>query len=128
MISLLFGLLSSCVGLAGGAAIEPINPESLCERFLKPADQSACVQRAKSMDLDWYAVSICNKIDDDDAFTDCWKKINGRSYSVPQLASCADETMTNSKRLQCLMKSESRGKSERSPASIKKEKPIYQPL
>lgn len=129
MLTFIFAFIGAFPGRAAGSAVEPVNPESLCERFLKPAEQANCLKRAKSMDLDWYAVSICDKIEDDDTLLDCWSKINGRTYSPASLASCAGDDLKDQDRIGCLIKTGS-GASGRAPASgaAPPAKPAYQPL
>lgn len=112
-------------------AVDPTNPEALCDRFLKSDDKTACVKKVKTMDLDWYAASVCDLIDDDDAMMACWKKIDGRSYSPADLAGCSDADMSDSDRVNCLIKISRRTVDrKRSPASDapKKSMPVYQPL
>lgn len=129
MIALLFALLSTSSMAGSPPVVEPINPDSLCERFLKESDQAACLKKTKKMDLDWYAVSVCNRIEDDDVFMDCLKKIDGKGYAPAALASCAGEDVKDEARTGCLMKIGTL-ESKRAPASGAKPsaKPVYQPL
>lgn len=115
------------------SAVEPINPEALCDRFIKPTEREACVKRARTMDLDWYAVSVCHMVDDDDVFNDCWKKISGRAYSPAALEACAVDGLEDPARVACLTKAAAARSASRSPASSGGKrspaaKPVYQPL
>lgn len=112
-------------------AVEPVNPEGVCDRFIGEADQAACLKRAKSMDLDWYAVAVCNLVDDDDAFNDCWKKIDGRSFAPRALEKCAAADLEDEARVTCLTKVNAAPTKDRAPASGGAKvstKPVYQPL
>lgn len=120
--------LSLCFALPA-LAVEPTNPEALCDRFLKPGDKASCAKKVKAMDLDWYAASVCNLIDDDDEMMNCWGKIDGRSYSPADLAGCSDADMSDADRVNCLMKISKRqapDTKQRAPANSTK--PVYQPL
>lgn len=139
IMSVLTSIAFSAAVFAGPAfppaSVEPVNPEGMCERFLKPTDQADCLKRAKTLDLDWYAAGVCDKVDDDDRFTACWKAIAGKEYEPRALAACAADGLADDPRIDCLKKAGTRealaagGKTapKRLPAS-KKDGRVYQPL
>jgi hypothetical protein len=113
------------------SAVDPVNPESLCDRFIKPTEKTACERSAKSLDLDWYAASVCNLVNDDQEFLNCWKKIDGQSYSPSDLASCAESDIKDTDRTLCLIRLGKLASSQgRLPSSLtgKKKVPVYQEL
>ncbi|MBX2986876.1 MAG: hypothetical protein KF802_03175 [Bdellovibrionaceae bacterium] len=117
MKKLLLALLLSSFALPA-AAIDAVNPETLCERFLKDADRQSCRQQAKKLDLDWYAASVCALVDSDSEFMSCWQDVNGRHYSPPDLVECVTEDMADSERRDCLKRiSLKNAKRDRLPAS-----------
>ncbi len=106
-------------------AIEPINPHSLCERFVGEDDQKSCDARMKNDDVDWYAATVCSLVQDDQQFWSCWDKIKGVRFNPAQLDLCADDQkLKDSERIDCLTKAQL----TRVPASEKPAAGEFQPL
>lgn len=128
-----FQILFLTTGLAliglSALALEPVNPVSLCDRFIKDTDIARCQAQAKKLDLDWYAATVCGQMDDDQEFLNCWKKIGGMSFSPQKMENCAKEDLSDSQRLSCLQatRDEVRPAKSRRPAA-KTAAPVYQPL
>src|SRR4051812_29067520 len=82
--------------------LEPSNPEVGCERFIKKEDQNNCLAKSKQLNLDWYAASVCNMVEDDDQLMKCWNEIAGHSYAPKSLEKCSLKDSTDDERIQCL--------------------------
>ncbi|HRO67393.1 MAG TPA: hypothetical protein PL182_07505 [Pseudobdellovibrionaceae bacterium] len=116
-------LCSSSAFAKPAAALNPVEPSTLCERFIREKDKGRCQEKAKVMDLDWYAATVCDLIESDDQFLRCWSDVDGKIYSPPDLVDCASDDLTDEARRACLVKiSLKTAPSSRIPASI------YQPL
>ncbi|NUN07382.1 MAG: hypothetical protein HUU57_16685 [Bdellovibrio sp.] len=107
-------------------ALEPVNPENLCSRFIGDDDIKNCEQRTQKETIDWYAASVCNLQKDDTAFWTCWDSLKDKKIQPRSLSSCVgDDTMSDDQRHTCLNKlSSSAG---RAPAALKSSD-IFQPL
>lgn len=69
-------------------AIEPMDPVTMCERFIGEKEKASCTEKAKKYDLDWYAASICYQLEEDKLFFKCWDNINGFAFNPKQLEKC----------------------------------------
>lgn len=99
-------------------AIEPMNPQGFCDRFLSDKDIEICKTKTeKDKDLvDWYAATVCNLQQEDSSFWTCWESIRGQSFNPAMLENCGDDNgLTDTERQNCLLKA----KAQRLPASIK---------
>ena len=86
-------------------AIEPVNPHTLCERFVGEDDQKSCDARMKKDDVDWYAATVCSLMQDDTQFWNCWDKIKGASFNPDAVEKCADDSaMKDAERVACIDK------------------------
>jgi hypothetical protein len=79
------------------------NPKDACERFLNETEKKACEEKATSKDIDWYASSLCEKIDNDKLFLSCFDSIQRAHFDPKALEHCeaisADE---DGSRMKCL--------------------------
>lgn len=107
-------------------ALEPVNPENLCSRFIGDDDIKNCEQRTQKENIDWYAASVCNLQKEDAAFWTCWDSLKDKKIQPRSLSSCAgDETLADEQRQACLTNLFST--SGRSPAAHKSPD-LFQPL
>ncbi len=109
-------------------AIEPSNPNTICDRFVGDKDQQACEEKMKKDDVDWYAATVCSLTQEDSQFWSCWGKIKGARFNPVAIEVCAEtKEMKDAERITCLDKA----RLERKPASDKSDKEDpkqYQPL
>lgn len=109
--------------------LEPASPSTACERFIKSEDRESCLNKASKLNVDSYAVGVCELLEDDDQITKCWKTIDGKMFSPAQLKKCEAKDMTDADRLNCLKKVALATKPDgtRTPASTAKpNSSIYQ--
>lgn len=115
------------------AALNPVEPSTLCERFIQKKEKRNCEEQAKKLDLDWYAATVCDLIESDTQFLKCWADVDGKIFSPPDLIDCASDDLQDEERRSCLQKTSLRVQaSDRSPASQTKKRlknpSGYQPL
>lgn len=115
------------------AALNPIEPSTLCDRFIQDQDKKQCERQAIKLDLDWYAASVCDLLDSDSQFLKCWTEVDGKIYSPPDLIDCVSEDLVDEDRRACLRRvSKKDSATSRVPAAegkAKGQKPaIFQPL
>ena len=118
-------LLIACVPFLS-LALEPVHPESVCNRFIGETDIKSCETRAQKDNVDWYAVSLCNLQKEDSAFWACWDQVKDKKIKPQALKSCVgDENFSDEQRQSCLEGALSNG---RMPASSESKSDIFQPL
>lgn len=107
-------------------ALEPVNPENLCSRFIGDDDIKSCEQRTQKETIDWYAASVCNLQKEDTAFWSCWDSLKDKKIQPRSLSSCVgNEAMSDEERQTCI--SQLFSTSGRAPAA-QKSSDIFQPL
>jgi hypothetical protein len=74
----------------GTFALEAMNPISLCERMINEKSLKECQSKAETLNLDWYAATACNAVDDNNNFIKCWKNISGAQFNPDSLARCVE--------------------------------------
>ncbi len=95
-------------------AIEPTNPNTICDRFVGEKDQQACEDKMKKDDVDWYAATVCSLTQEDAQFWNCWDKIKGARFNPNHLDACGEnKTLNDSERITCIEKA----RIQRVPAS-----------
>jgi hypothetical protein len=88
-------------------ALEPSNPNALCERFLGDTEKASCVQKTSKTELDWYASSACGLQQDDKNFLSCLDEIKGAKFNPEALELCAKPTdISDTDRLTCIKKNQ----------------------
>lgn len=117
---------------AEAPALDAANPAGYCERFVSPQDMVECQNTISSLDLDWYAASICAQMDDDAAFIKCIRSISGRLGAPKSLSACGVSDLSDELRAACVQKAMTgvvSGKGARVPSSAVKATPgAYQDL
>lgn len=129
--TMLLGTAPALAKLA--AALNPVEPSTLCERFIQKKDKKNCEDQAKKLDLDWYAATVCDLIENDTQFLKCWAEVDGKIFSPPDLIDCVSDDLQDDERRSCLQKTSLKVQaSDRSPASQSKKRlkdlSGYQPL
>lgn len=109
-----------------GFAIDAVNPESTCDRFMTKAENKKCLEKIKKLQPDSYLASVCEKQFDDDAFYDCIEISGFATFNPIKVSHCEDTSLSDNARLDCVRgvadyskKNESQ---ERIPASLKSKK------
>lgn len=105
--------------------IEPIQPDSLCERYIKDEEIQSCLVRISKVEIDWYAAGICHLQKEESLFNQCLSLVIGKTLNPKNIEICSDEErLTDIERLDCLKKN-----LQRSPASenLFQEKTISRP-
>lgn len=87
---------------AEAPALEATEPTGACERFVSPVEAEACRALHQKLDLDWYAAAICARMDEDEAYLGCLKKIDGRLAAPKKLAACSDSGLSDPERGACV--------------------------
>ncbi len=84
-------------------SLDPKNPADSCDRFISEADKKHCVEKAASTKIDWYASSLCQKIDDDTVFLSCFDAIEKAQFDPKAVEACEGfSTQDDSLKLKCL--------------------------
>lgn len=101
------------------AALEIVDPGSLCERFEKKEDLKNCQQLVDTKRPDTYVASACQNLDDNKLFLQCLDFASRVEVDPKQLETCAKEELTDQERWSCLQKTAKLavGKYQRLPAS-----------
>ena len=79
-------------------AIEPINPKTLCERYLAESKQQECEKKIERISPDWYLSATCEKIFDEGYFWECIELNTIASFNPNKVGEC----QSNSKDYQIL--------------------------
>jgi hypothetical protein len=99
-------------------ALEPSNPNALCERFLGEKEKTACEQKTSKPELDWYATAACGLQQEDKNFLSCLDEIKGAKFNPEALELCAKPAdISDNDRLTCIKKIKDR---DYSRAQLKK--------
>ena len=84
-------------------SLDPKNPTDSCERFISAADKKHCLEKAASPKVDWYASSLCQKIDDDKVFLRCFDAIDSAQFDPKAVEACEGfASQDDSLKLKCL--------------------------
>jgi hypothetical protein len=84
-------------------SIGPKDPKDSCDRFINEADKKQCLQKATSTNMDWYASSLCEKIDDDKIFLSCFDAIEKAQFDPRGVEACESyAAQDDSLKLRCL--------------------------
>ncbi len=84
-------------------SLDPKNPIDSCDRFISASDKKHCLEKAGSSKVDWYASSLCQKIDDDKVFLSCFDAIETAQFDPKAVEACeAFSTQDDSLKLKCL--------------------------
>ncbi|PIS10794.1 MAG: hypothetical protein COT73_07360 [Bdellovibrio sp. CG10_big_fil_rev_8_21_14_0_10_47_8] len=86
---------------ATAAALEPQNPEGLCDRFLGEKEKTSCLAKIKKMQPDWYLASTCAKQFDDKSFYECLDLNQVTLFSPKKLEAC-EASMDDTDRIKCI--------------------------
>ena len=85
-------------------ALDPKDPETICERLLGEATKNKCKEIAKKKNLDWYAAAACNELDDDQIFMSCWEKIVDAQFNPEALDFCTRRSSDSDQdRFNCIL-------------------------
>lgn len=116
-LPLLFALTGASSALAEAPALDPAEPSAGCERFVSPLEADDCRALLKKLDLDWYAAAICTRMDEDEAYLACLKKIDGRLAAPAKVSSCLADSLGDAERARCLESGLGANTSSRQPAA-----------
>lgn len=84
-------------------SLDPKNPTESCDRLINDQDKQHCLERASSKDVDWYASSLCQKVDDDKVFLSCFDTIAKGQFDPKAVEACEGfATQDDSLKLKCL--------------------------
>lgn len=83
-------------------SLEPNNPVDICDRFLNEKKKSDCMKKVSS-DNDWYALNLCEKIQDDEKFMTCIETTYKAEFDPRLLGSCEQlSDSSDDNRLKCI--------------------------
>lgn len=123
--SLLFALMLMFVALpAMTQDLEPIQPESACDRFLGREEQEACFTATREAG-DSYVVALCNDQFSNDEFMKCLENSKRFTFDPKKLGSCKNDEYSDQERVDCMNAVGSLrpdNDRKRLPASVKKTK------
>ena len=103
-----------------GIAIEPVQPNSLCDRFITNEEQKQCAVKLSRDEFDSYASMVCGKMTSDSSFWLCFDEAKNSRFSLENLEKCNGEReLTDESRLHCL-KNAKLGSTGRTPAAASK--------
>lgn len=85
-------------------AIDAIQPESLCDRFVNPVEHKNCFLKLKKQDPDSYLSAICQKQFEDELFWKCLEKGRNFSFDPRKIDSCSSDTLNDKQRIDCIQK------------------------
>ncbi len=84
-------------------SLDPKNPIDSCDRFISDSDKNHCLEKAGSPKVDWYASSLCQKIDDDKVFLSCFDAIEAAQFDPKAVEACETfASQDDSLKLKCL--------------------------
>lgn len=84
-------------------SLDPKNPIDSCDRFISATDKKHCLDKAGSPKVDWYASSLCQKIDDDKVFLSCFDTIEAAQFDPKAIEACeAFASQDDSLKLKCI--------------------------
>ena len=111
-------LLLSQIGFS--QTVEPVEPKTLCERFINEAEKKTCFDKLSAVMPDGYLAAVCDQQFDTDQFYKCLELSSKMQFDPKSLYGCA-KPMMDDERVECLT---SVGKADlsRMPASTKKKK------
>ncbi len=69
-------------------SLDPKNPTDSCDRFISEIDKKKCLDKAISPKMDWYASSLCQKIDNDTLFLSCFDSIERAQFDPKAVEVC----------------------------------------
>lgn len=98
-------------------AADPINPMTLCDRFLAKEEIKECEFRIKATRPDWYLAGVCQQQFDNEAFFECLSLSRGNNFDPIEIQKCAGTEMNDSERMGCLQ-----GIAKATPPQFEKEK------
>ncbi len=110
-------------------AIDPRNPETYCDRFISETHRKVCTEKSKNPNLDWYAASVCARIQDDDVLLKCWDHVKGHEFLPDALEVCSQfENRSDEEILGCLRVIKDKGFQKKEVDSCKKQSNFAQAL
>ena len=115
-------LFSGSVALAD---IEPIKPESACERFMDSHGQEQCFTATREVG-DSYVVALCNDQFSNEEFMRCLENSKLYTFDPKKLGTCKNDEFSDLERVSCMdtvgVKRAVAADQTRLPASTKKAK------
>lgn len=112
------------------AALEVVDPSSLCERFTSPSEIQKCEKFVETKKPDTYIASSCQALDDDKLFMSCLEFATKAEVDPRALENCGGDKLSDQERWSCLQKTASRptsSKFQRMPAQISDKHPSHRP-
>lgn len=105
--------------------LEPIAPDSACERFLDHSSQEQCFKLTREIG-DSYVAALCNQQFSNDEFFNCLETAKNYTFDPKKLSACNLEETSDTERTACLkaagIKKSTEGGLQRLPASTKSKK------
>ncbi len=77
------------------------NPITYCGRYLTKRQQQICEKKIATLELDWYASSVCNSLTQDKDYEKCILNINKGIFQVDTVHLCA-AMAEDSQKMACL--------------------------
>lgn len=107
--------------LSANAALEIVDPVTLCERFDVPKEKKGCLNFVKKNAPDTYVASSCGALDDDKVFMECLKFATKAELDPKALEGCSPAKLSDKERMNCLhrLSSKNKDKFQRLPANLK---------
>lgn len=104
-------------------ALEPQDPQTLCDRYITEAEQKICQKKVKMISPDWYLASACGHQFDDGLFYSCLEMGQKTGFAPLALEKCSSEDLTDEARLTCVKSAQidlTKSFQSRQPAGRKK--------
>lgn len=84
-------------------SLDPKDPSEACERFITEKEKKNCLGKVNHTQVDWYATSFCEKIDDDPTFLKCLDSLQKAQFDPRAIATCESFLdLEDSAKLRCL--------------------------
>ena len=103
-------------------ASDPINPQTLCDRFLTGEEIKECEFRIKAIRPDWYLASACQHQFDNESFFECLSFSRTYTFNPRTIEKCESGELSDEQRTNCVKSvaiKEKKYSKERLPASVK---------
>jgi hypothetical protein len=103
-------------------ASDPINPQTLCDRFLSGDEIKECEFRIKAIRPDWYLAAACQHQFDDQSFFECLSLSRNYNFNPRTIEKCESTELSDEQRMNCVHSvaiGEKKYSKTRMPASVK---------
>jgi len=79
-------------------AIEAINTQSACDRFITSKEQKTCMKRLEQLQPDSYLTGVCQKQFGDDTFWECMELGTTATFDPKKTETCSGNNLSDAQR------------------------------